>query len=390
MRARPAARSLILALGAALVLAPAVAAPAAATFPGVNGPIVYERDGQVWTMQPDGSGQARVGELWGYTPVPSPDGTRIAYSADGNLLVADAAGTASQVLWGGNWAWDPAWSPDGSRVVFASCLADFCNDGYLTLANADGSGASTLHVSWFLSGATWSPDGSKIAFADNGSIYTIHPDGTGLTLVFVGIGPAGARLSWSPDGSRIAYGLRSGTGVWVVNADGTGNHRLGDGSQPSWSPDGTRIVYECDYQICAMNADGTGSAQLTNEGVNLDPSWGSAGVRFAFSGFFAPVDNDLLNVAKVGSAIPVKFSLGGDKGLDVIAAGYPKAVGEACDSAQPDPIETYAAGGSGLSYDPATGRYTYVWKTKNVVKGCYQLQLKLVDGSMHVANFRFK
>jgi hypothetical protein len=30
-----------------------------------------------------------------------------------------------------------------------------------------------------------------------------------------------------------------------------------------------------------------------------------------------------LNIAKGGSSIPVKFSLSGDKGLDIFAAGYP-------------------------------------------------------------------
>jgi hypothetical protein len=37
-------------------------------------------------------------------------------------------------------------------------------------------------------------------------------------------------------------------------------------------------------------------------------------VVFPFRGFFQPVDNLALNVAKAGSGIPVKFSLGGDKG----------------------------------------------------------------------------
>ena len=47
-------------------------------------------------------------------------------------------------------------------------------------------------------------------------------------------------------------------------------------------------------------------------------------VIFNWSGFFQPVDNlPALNVVKAGSAIPVKFSLGGNKGLNIFAAGYP-------------------------------------------------------------------
>jgi hypothetical protein len=44
----------------------------------------------------------------------------------------------------------------------------------------------------------------------------------------------------------------------------------------------------------------------------VTPLWG-----YNFSGFFQPVDNlPTLNIAKAGSAIPVKFSLGGDQGSE--------------------------------------------------------------------------
>ena len=44
---------------------------------------------------------------------------------------------------------------------------------------------------------------------------------------------------------------------------------------------------------------------------------------YSFNGFFQPVDNLLLNVAKAGSAIPVKFSLGGNVGLGIFRADLP-------------------------------------------------------------------
>ena len=40
----------------------------------------------------------------------------------------------------------------------------------------------------------------------------------------------------------------------------------------------------------------------------------------------------VLNAVKAGSAIPVKFSLGGDHGLDVFEADYPKSQGIQCNS----------------------------------------------------------
>ena len=65
----------------------------------------------------------------------------------------------------------------------------------------------------------------------------------------------------------------------------------------------------------------------------------------------------------------------------------------ACDTQAPlDEIEeTVSAGQSGLSYDPASGRYTYVWKTDTKWAGsCRQLVVRLADGSEHRANFSFR
>ena len=116
-------------------------------------------------------------------------------------------------------------------------------------------------------------------------------------------------------------------------------------------------------------------------------------ITYNFTGFFQPVDNlPAQNVAKAGSATPIKFSLGGDQGLNIFAAGYPASRPIACDSSAPlDPVEeTATAGSSGLSYNPATNTYTYVWKSVKSWSGtCRQLIVKFDDGTDHVANFKF-
>ena len=76
-------------------------------------------------------------------------------------------------------------------------------------------------------------------------------------------------------------------------------------------------------------------------------------VIFNWSGFFPPVDNlPALNSVKAGSAIPVKFSLGDDKGLNIFAAGYPQSIQIACDTGEllGDPIPTVNPGASSLSF----------------------------------------
>jgi hypothetical protein len=116
-------------------------------------------------------------------------------------------------------------------------------------------------------------------------------------------------------------------------------------------------------------------------------------VIWAFGGFFQPVDNlPTENVAHAGAGIPIKFTLGGDQGLAVIAAGYPTSVEFACDASSPmDAIEsTSSAGDAGLTYDAASGVYTYAWKTNKSWEGtCRRFVLKLADGTYHYADFKF-
>jgi probable HAF family extracellular repeat protein len=113
---------------------------------------------------------------------------------------------------------------------------------------------------------------------------------------------------------------------------------------------------------------------------------------FSFSGFFQPVDNGVVNVAKAGSAIPVRFSLGGDQGRNIFARGFPKVVSRPAGGLPTDVIEqTVAASESALLYDGATGRYTYIWKTsKAMAGGTWELVMKFADGQTRSAMFRLR
>ena len=113
-----------------------------------------------------------------------------------------------------------------------------------------------------------------------------------------------------------------------------------------------------------------------------------------FTGFFSPVDNPpTLNTATAGQAIPVKFALGGNRGLAIFASGYPKATIMTCGTGATDPVEELVpATTSGLTYDATLDRYQYTWKTdKNTMSGkCVRLDLKFVDGQTFSANFKLK
>lgn len=115
-------------------------------------------------------------------------------------------------------------------------------------------------------------------------------------------------------------------------------------------------------------------------------------VIYNFDGFFHPVDTGALNVVGAGRGIPVRFTLGGDQGLDILATSYPQSKRIECDgTATSDPVEeTVTAGQSGLMYAGASDTYTYLWKTEREWAGtCRRLTVRLDDGTDHTADFRF-
>ena len=115
--------------------------------------------------------------------------------------------------------------------------------------------------------------------------------------------------------------------------------------------------------------------------------------HWPFRGFLEPVNADVPNAMPAGAAVPIKFSVGGDRGLDILPAGSPSSVQVVCaDGSVPDDVEqTVAAGSSSLSYAAGTETYTYVWKTQKAWTGtCRQFTLRLMDGTAHTAIFDFR
>ena len=120
--------------------------------------------------------------------------------------------------------------------------------------------------------------------------------------------------------------------------------------------------------------------------INFDDVWAS-------TGFLPPVDNSgVLNSVKAGQGVPVKFQLGGDRGLDILAPSSPTSARITCGSGEPvDPIEeTVTSGASGLQFDAGTQTYTYVWKTQKAWKNtCRRFALSLDDGTFGTADLKF-
>lgn len=170
----------------------------------------------------------------------------------------------------------PRFSPDGTRLVFTRYKnANHTNahgvlDGELSalfVVNADGSNLRQITDFGLHPGdADWSPDGRRIVFetvgfehpaARGSDVYTVSPDGSGLSNVtrnagVRGIGNANAFVFegssdpvWSPDGTTILFldevfdGSNLLTGMATMRPDGA-NHAFTpvngpDGEhQPDW------------------------------------------------------------------------------------------------------------------------------------------------------------
>ncbi|WP_230688699.1 M36 family metallopeptidase [Micromonospora sp. WMMC415] len=107
-----------------------------------------------------------------------------------------------------------------------------------------------------------------------------------------------------------------------------------------------------------------------------------------------------LNTVDAGDAVPMRFDLGTNRGLDVLASNSPYSRLVDCDTLQtvnpdggitprPAPVAAQTPGGSGLSAT-ANGRYLYPWKTDPAWAGtCREFVLTLDTGFQYRAYFRF-
>lgn len=139
-------------------------------------------------------------------------------------------------------------------------------------------------------------------------IWLVNADGTNARRV-LGLTqprfPNCGRLTWSPDGSRIAYETVDNTltgEIYVVNADGSGETNVSENpdrldADPNWLSDG-RIVFlsqrDSTFGIYGVNADGSGLQRL----ARLSQQWGCPAVspdgrRVAFMLLSGPASGDL-------------------------------------------------------------------------------------------------
>jgi Tol biopolymer transport system component len=262
-------------------------------------------------------------------PALSPDGRRLVFESNrrraagdplniSDLFVMNSDGTDEVWLIRGS---SPSWSPDGRLVAFHASASGTgrpiktdpgaaTSDSDIFVVNVSDVRRDrdrrnlTNNPSAIDDDPDWSPDGRTIVFTSHvvtddpnnsatAEIYATSADGTGQPRRLTDNGEEERAPAWSPDGRRIAFSCRRGGSdfeICVMNANGSGQVQVTDNAvgdlTPSWSPDGKQIVFHRrvgdrgQFQLFVINADGTGEKQMTfPPGLNAFPDWGRSVTR---------------------------------------------------------------------------------------------------------------
>jgi Tol biopolymer transport system component len=280
--------------------------PAAqAAYSGNNGKIALtsDRDGagyDIHLINANGSGRINITNspaVFDQTPDWSPDGTKIALTADrdGNfeVYIMNSNGTVPiRLTNNGAFESSPRYSPGGTKIAFETTRD---GNSEIYVMNSDGSDSPTNLTSNSATDTTagWSPDGTQIAFTsnrdENQEIYVTLDDGSGVPVNITNNSAGDAGPAWSPDGTQIAFAstrLHANGDVFVMSADGTGQTPLTNqpslDGRPDWSPDGLQIIFDSNRDDnngdnFIMNSDGTGQINLTSGSPSFEfsPDWQS-------------------------------------------------------------------------------------------------------------------
>lgn len=189
-------------------------------------------------------------------------GQRTSQPAKIMIMRADGSEVRAVTRGPGN-AGFPSWSPDGTQIVYRFWTNNEAGEGLRIVDVA--TGESKVLTTEYDTLPGWSPNGDRITFTryasddrfryDEFDIYSIRPDGTGLTRLTDSEGND-AHSYWSPDGRYILwsssrFGFKDEAPLvinqpqpyaelFIMNADGTDQRPLTDNhyeeGTPAWRP----------------------------------------------------------------------------------------------------------------------------------------------------------
>jgi Tol biopolymer transport system component/imidazolonepropionase-like amidohydrolase len=244
-------------------------------------------------------------------PALSPDGSRIAFVALGDVwLLPVSGGRPENLTRDAALDADVAWSPDGRQLVYTSDKGGGLPQLWIRDL-ASGQDRQLTQIDTQPLGAAWSPDGTRIAFIDVDGMWGVAgvcfvQVATGeVTRLHASLGQPGSP-SWSADGQYLAISLsykfsnsfREGTNqvlviptdpkrapFWQIPHANVSIDTRGGGG-PAWSPDGSRMaaIYDGVLKIWPVGAGAAplGAPRSYSSEIAYFPSWAADGRHLTY------------------------------------------------------------------------------------------------------------
>lgn len=159
----------------------------------------------IWLVPTDGSSPRRLRDSAAQGDIAwSPDGSRIVTVVGPSIQILRLDGTSDAFGYG----FDPIWSPDGRRIAFQREVGVPVTSSDVVVADPDGSdphvialaslppvGAGAIYTS---SGIVWSPDGSRLVFASGLDLISVSAvgDPAPRLLAVSSTGVSDTGMSW--------------------------------------------------------------------------------------------------------------------------------------------------------------------------------------------------
>jgi tricorn protease len=197
-------------------------------------------------------------------PAPSPDGTQIAFSWQGDLWIAPlTGGTAQRLTIHPAYDFAPIWSPDGKKIAFTSDRHG--NDDVFVLHLDTGTVQRLTYFSGRDRAYGWTPDSQAVLFESRRDAEPFGADFATYVAPLSGGTPSrlhkasGSPFALSPDGKRLAFVRRDASwwrkgyrgsaqgDLWLIDLATQRYTRLTDTDTPDtfpmWGADGRTLYF---------------------------------------------------------------------------------------------------------------------------------------------------
>lgn len=260
--------------------------------------------------KPPATVPSKTNEIATSTPFPMRGlPSRIAYLSSQGIGILDQENRQTQLVECNYFCYTPVWSPDGKSIAFS---ASFEYGETLQVYDVNITTGSIKRITtppkdkW---GLSWSPDGKYLVYTEEGDptdLVIISSDGKDSKKITYTPGYEGFP-AWSPDGENIAFLYRDerfteNSEIWLMNRDGKSRERVTDfpvstHNTVTWSPDGRSLGFISDveddsgnqcgelYKINIVEKEVINLSKLSNfPGCIENPAWSPGGEYIMFIG----------------------------------------------------------------------------------------------------------